>query len=353
MKFGAKPSKLLSPLVPAYRAALWLREKRLGTSAAPVRRLRFPVVSIGNLSTGGAGKTPLTIALAKSLAARGVQADVLSRGYGRQAEGAMRVADRGTAAEFGDEPLLIARETGVGVYVAGQRFDAGLLAEGDAITMAALDDTRVRVVHLLDDGFQHRQLARDVDILLLDRNDIADSLLPAGNLREPLTAMERATVLAIPADQPEVEQFVHEFVQSGRNPAAPRWSGPIWRLRRKMEIPALNGPVAAFCGIARPEQFYAGLEAGGAHLALRKSFADHHAYTAEDVQRLAGEARSAGAVALVTTKKDRVRLEALATAFPADLPLKTAGLRTEIEGEDEALKWLLGQLGVSAGQPAL
>ena len=166
--------KLLSPLVPAYRAALWLREKRLGTSAAPVRRLRFPVVSIGNLSTGGAGKTPLTIALAKALAARGVQADVLSRGYGRQEAGAMRVAESGTAAEFGDEPLLIARETGVGVYVAGQRFDAGPAGRRRRHHPRGSRRHACRVVHLLDDGFQHRQLARNVDILLLDRNDIAD-----------------------------------------------------------------------------------------------------------------------------------------------------------------------------------
>ncbi|MDR3737753.1 MAG: tetraacyldisaccharide 4'-kinase, partial [Terracidiphilus sp.] len=120
---------LLFPLVPLYRFALALRELRLGTSLEPVRRLRFPVVSIGSLSAGGSGKTPLTIALAQTLTRRGLRVDVLSRGYGRQSKAAARVDHNGTAAEFGDEPLLIARAAGVPVYVAAQRYQAGLLAE--------------------------------------------------------------------------------------------------------------------------------------------------------------------------------------------------------------------------------
>ena len=128
MKLSFSPRKLLAPLVPAYRLALLLRELRLGTRLEPVRRLRFPVVSIGNLSTGGSGKTPLTIALARAFAGRGFRVDVLTRGYGRQSRLAARVDPEGTAAEFGDEPLLIARQAGVPVYVAPQRYDAGLLA---------------------------------------------------------------------------------------------------------------------------------------------------------------------------------------------------------------------------------
>src|ERR1039458_3145997 len=187
------PRKLLLPLVPAYRLALALRAVRLGPKLEPVRRLRWPAVSIGNLSTGGSGKTPLTIALAKMLESRGLRVDVLSRGYGRSSQHATRVDPDGTAAEFGDEPLLIAQETGVPVYVAGQRYDGGLLAESERSA-----DSRFGL-HILDDGFQHRQLYRDVDILLLDRRDWEDVLLPAGNLREPLKAARRAGVIAIPA----------------------------------------------------------------------------------------------------------------------------------------------------------
>jgi tetraacyldisaccharide 4'-kinase len=273
------PRKLLLPLVPAYRLALLLREIRLGSKLEPVRRLRWPVVSIGNLSTGGAGKTPLTIALAKALTKRGFPVDVLSRGYGRQSKVPALVSPDGTAEEFGDEPLLIARETSVPVYVASQRYEAGLLAE------AGQPDPQFRAIHILDDGFQHRQLARDVDILLLNGRDWQDGVLPAGNLREPLSAVRRATVLAIPSDEPELEAELRTW----------GWKGPIWRLHRAMEVPAVTGPVAAFCGIARPAQFFDGLEIAGLNIAARVAFRDHHRYTAADLDCMTTAARAAGA----------------------------------------------------------
>jgi tetraacyldisaccharide 4'-kinase len=332
MSLRLSPNKFLLPLVPAYRLAIWLRERRMGARPNAIKRLRFPVVSIGNLTTGGAGKTPLTIALAEALTRRGLLVDVLSRGYGRRAQIPARVALAGTAEEFGDEPLLIAREADVPVYVADRRHDAGLLAEGDATAVAVLGQKPRPLVHLLDDGFQHRQLDRNVDILLLDRKDWRDWLLPAGNLREPLTALRRATVIAIPAEDPELEE---KLIAWG-------WEGPVWRLRRKMEIPAVDGPVAAFCGIARPGQFFEGLEAGGLKLAARKTFPDHYGYTARDLEQLVKNGRAAGAVALVTTGKDRVRMGKFLSGADPNLPLKTAGLRIEIE--DAAIDWLLAQL---------
>jgi tetraacyldisaccharide 4'-kinase len=198
MTHAARP--WLWPLVPAYQLGLALREFQLRAGLKPVRQLRWPVVSVGNLSAGGAGKTPLTIALAKALMARGVQVDVLSRGYGRRSTLPVLVDSHGTADEFGDEPLVIAREAQVPVYVAAERYVAGLLAERNALSGVGL--------HLLDDGFQHRQLHRDVDILLLSSEDLTDHLLPAGNLREALRAAARADVIAIPADEPEVAEWV-------------------------------------------------------------------------------------------------------------------------------------------------
>ena len=121
----------LAPLVPLYAAGLALRNRRIENGSEPVRRLRFPVVSVGSLSAGGAGKTPLTIALAKALTRRGLTVDVLSRGFGRQSRLPARVDPNGTAEVFGDEPLLITLETGVPVYVATQRYEAGLLAEAE------------------------------------------------------------------------------------------------------------------------------------------------------------------------------------------------------------------------------
>jgi len=323
---------LLWPLVPLYRLGLALRELQLLIGLKRVHRLRWPVVSIGNLSTGGAGKTPLTIALARALTARGLHVDVLSRGYGRRRSAIPLVVNPGgTIEDFGDEPLLIVREVQVPFYVAGERYEAGLLAERDAAEQSG--------VHLLDDGFQHRQLARDVDILLFSRRDIADHLLPAGNLREPIRALRRAAIIAIPADEPEVETELRSM----------GWQGTVWRLRRRMEIPHLDGPVAAFCGIARPDQFFKGLERAGVKLAVRTAFADHYRYTAQDLERLAAEARDAGATSLLTTEKDRVRIGALEVA----LPLQAAQLRVEIQDEDAAIDWLMGELEENSGAKAL
>ena len=331
---------LLLPLVPLYAAGLALRELRLSRGWEQIRRLRHPVISVGNLSTGGSGKTPLAITLSRMLSARGFHVDVLSRGYGRSSRGAARVKPDGAAEEFGDEPLLIAREAGVPVYVAAERYDAGRLAEMDAPQQQSQPQ-----LHILDDGFQHRQLFRDVDVLLVQSADLKDSLLPAGNLREPLREFNRATVLAYSADEPEVGTFLNEVISFDRNSEAPRWIGPTWRLRRRMEIPQNTGPVIAFCGIARPEQFFAGLTANGTTLASQVPFADHHRYAPRDIHGLIAKARSVGATSFITTEKDKVRLGSLASTFPPSLPLKIASLSLSIENELQVSDWLAGRLG--------
>jgi tetraacyldisaccharide 4'-kinase len=312
---------MLWPLVPIYRLGLALRERKFRPGSSSIRRLRWPVVSVGNLSTGGSGKTPLTIALAKALAARRVRVDVLSRGYGRRAKGAARVDPDGSAAEFGDEPLEIARATGLPVYVAAERYEAGVLAERAGGSG----------VHLLDDGFQHRQLHRDVDVLLMSWRDLEDRLLPAGNLREALHAAARADVIAIPSDEAAVESAMR----------ARGWSGPVWRVKRRMDVPKIDGPVAAFCGIARPQQFFAGLEAAGARVVARIAFDDHHRYGADDLKRIEAESRRVGATAILTTEKDRVRMGALAGTLSASLPLHAVSLRVEIENQNAAIEWLM------------
>jgi tetraacyldisaccharide 4'-kinase len=335
----------LAPLVPLYAAGVAARGLVLKLGWGPARHLHWPVISIGNLSTGGAGKTPFAIALARLLAAERYSVDILSRGYGRQSNEPARVRDDGTVEEFGDEPLLIARETGLPVYVAPRRFDAGQLAEAefDASEQHISREGQFSAAHILDDGFQHRQLARDVDILLLDRLDWQDCLLPAGNLREGLHSARRADVIAIPADDSELETELRGW----------GWKGPVWRLLRRMEIPAIDGPVTAFCGIAHPEQFFNGLEQAGLRLAARTAFRDHHRFTAQDVQTLVSMAGSAGTAALITTEKDAVRLEMLASGFPANLPLKTARLRIEIENQTDVLAWLVNRLSSCPANPPL
>lgn len=316
--------RLLLPLVPLYRLGLAVRTMQLGSSLEPVRRLHFPVISVGGLSAGGSGKTPMTIALAKALVVGGLHVDVLSRGYGRKSQAALLVDPNGEAEEFGDEPLLMARLADVPVYVAALRYEAGLMAERAAASS--------HCVHLLDDGFQHRQLHRDIDIVLVDGDDLKDHLLPAGNLREPLSAIRRASIVAIPADDAATENGLKGV----------GWRGSIWRLRRRMNVPEVDGPVVAFCGIARSEQFYAGLEAAGLRLAAGITFPDHHDYKADDLKCIEETVRKTGAVAAVTTDKDRVRLGRRGDS----LPLKTVGLIVEIEDEAAAIGGLIERLGL-------
>lgn len=166
------------PLVSLYAAALGLKDALRRVGVLRVRALQWPVVSVGSLSAGGAGKTPVVIALARLLHEAGWTVDVLSRGYGREGRGAEQVragADR-SAVRFGDEPVLIAQQTELPVWVGADRFAAGVRAEAAAAS-------GLRGVHLLDDGFQHRRLARAIDIVLVTAEDLGDMMLPAGNLR--------------------------------------------------------------------------------------------------------------------------------------------------------------------------
>ncbi len=293
------------------------------------RRLALPVVSVGNLSAGGTGKTPFVIALAKLLKAEGLAVDVLSRGYGRRGTTVERVIPTGSAECYGDEPLLIARQTGVPVYVGARRWEAGRLAE------AGRDGGGGVGLHLLDDGFQHRQLHRDVDLVLVNSEDLGDWLLPAGNLREPLSALRRATVFAVSVeDDAAVERL--RAIGLGQ---------PVWRFRREMMVPKVAGPVYAFCGIARPEQFFDGLERAGMTLVARKVFRDHAPYRASDIRALEQFADRMGASGgLVTTEKDRVRMGDLAAGL-GEVPLLTAGLRIVLEDEAGVSAWLRDRIG--------
>ncbi len=321
---------LLAPLTPLSRLGLSVRDRRLRNGKEPVRRLQFPVISIGNLSTGGSGKTPLTIALVQALTARSLHVDVLSRGYGRRDRQPAQVRLDGTAEESGDEPLLIARATQVPVFVAAHRYYAGQLAEAKFSSQQGL-------IHILDDGFQHRQLHRDLNLLLLSRQDWHDRLLPAGNLREPRSAAKRADAILIPAEQPEFEDELRLW----------GWNGPVWRLRRHMEVPPVDGPVMAFCGIARPEPFFSGLESAGLRLVDRQTFPDHHGFSRRDFDQLTARARSKGAVALLTTEKDLVRL----ASFEQRLPVLAVRLTVQIEQETAAVDWVLQRLEERKASP--
>lgn len=316
------------PLAPLYAAGAGLRSLGLLVGLERVRKLEWPVISVGSLSAGGAGKTPFVIALAGLLKREGLHVDVLSRGYGRTGFNASEVGLNGSFEKYGDEPLMIAREVAVPVYVGAARFDAGWLAE-----VVAEESGQGAGWHLLDDGFQHRQLARDVDIVLVSSEDLDDWLLPAGNLRERLGALKRATVLAVSAGDDAAVARLREL----------RLEQPIWLFRREMEAPAVSGPVVAFCGIARPEQFFSGLRQAGVSIAASHAFEDHHRFQSEDVKVLRRLIETAGALDFVTTAKDRVRLDALAADLGA--PVHVAGLRVIFEDEPGVAGWLQSVIG--------
>ena len=264
------------------------------------RDLQGPVVSVGNLSVGGSGKTPFVVVLGELLKARGVKFDILSRGYGRGTGGVARVDPGGSARDFGDEPLLLARRLSVPVIVGEDRYEAGVFAEKQSGSL----------LHLLDDGFQHRALARDFDIVLVTPEDARDRLLPAGRLREPLSSLSRADAVVL---------------TSGASPEPfPLNDKLVWRVRRgiaPMNVPAR--PVA-FCGIARPQNFLLQLRTAGIEPVAQALYRDHHAYTEGDIQDLLKLRQQSEAGGFVTTEKDAINLgEFLAALRPlAVIPVK-------------------------------
>lgn len=289
------------PLVPMYAAALSIKDALRRAGVLRMRMLQWPVISVGSLSAGGAGKTPVVIALAKLLAEDGWSVDVLSRGYGRRARGIEQVRPglKDAASRFGDEPVLIAQQTNVSVWVGTDRFETGKRAEAPA------EDTP-RGVHLLDDGFQHRQLARTIDIVLITAADLDDTLLPAGNLREGFSELQRANVVVVREDEFEaVGKRVWALVREGAQ---------MWTVRRTLRFPAplfVFGaglrPVA-FCAIARPEGFAAMLQDSGCGVIETVAFGDHHRYAMADIERVIEVGKGLKGSGFVTTEKDAVKL---------------------------------------------
>ena len=334
------------PLVPLYAGAVRLKDALRGAGLARTRKLKWPVVSVGSLSAGGAGKTPVVIALAKLLRDGGWTVDVLSRGYGREGWGMERV-EPGldyAARRFGDEPVLIAEQTGVPVWVGADRYVAGTRAEKEA-------EAGVRGVHLLDDGFQHRQLARNVDIVLLTSDDMDDMLLPAGNLREDLSALQRADVVVVREDEVGAEIDAGTRSVHKRAWGMLRERGQMWTVRRRLDFPAplrVFGaglrPVA-FCAIARPEGFATMLQEAGCGVVETVAFPDHHRYTKADMERVIEVAKGLNGSGFVTTEKDAVKLtERMRRQLEQYGPLMVVGLEAEFADPAAVLRALEAKL---------
>jgi tetraacyldisaccharide 4'-kinase len=285
------------------------------------RRLSHPVVSVGNLSVGGSGKTPVVAALARLLQQRGERPVILTRGYKRRdaTEGVLIVSDRERVLEpverSGDEPQLLARMLpGVPVLVGADRYLAGVLAQKHFGA----------TVSILDDGFQHVQLERDIDLLLVSADDLSDRVVPVGRLRESLETARLADALLVTGTQDNVVMVASAL----KHPTA-------FRVETKYGAASGAQRVVAFAGIARPERFFNALRSLGYEVARELTFPDHHWYTARDILRIQAAARETGATLTITTGKDAVRCRLECAVLP---------MTVSIEPAAEFEQWLIGTL---------
>jgi tetraacyldisaccharide 4'-kinase len=286
-----------------YGAGVGARNALYDRGLLHARRLRGPVVSVGNLSIGGSGKTPLVLLLGELLTARKVNFDILSRGYGRQQRGVALVDPGGASRDFGDEPLLMARRLSVPVVVGEDRYEGGVFAENKFGAQ----------LHLLDDGFQHRALARDFDIVLVTPEDARDRMLPAGRLREPLTSLRRSDVVVL---------------ASGAAPDSFPLNGKmVWRARRGISLKNVPARPVVFCGIARPQNFVLQLRTSGIEPVAEAFYRDHHAYTERDVRDLLKLRQQSEAEGFVTTEKDAINLGPYLSALE---PLAVVPVKMEL-----------------------
>jgi tetraacyldisaccharide 4'-kinase len=343
----------LLPLVVAFRASVALRALAYRRGWLRVRRLNCPVISVGNLSVGGTGKTPFVVFLAETLLRLGWKPSILSRGYGRRSgegpialePGAGRAPDPRVV---GDEPALLARRLPeVPLVIAADRYRAGLMAE-----------ERFGVnVHLLDDGFQHLALARELDIVLLDltRNYSTAALLPAGSLREPLAALARAQIVVLTraelADPLPLENELRRL-----NPDL-----KIFRSRTRLEkfVDAASGnvlamasvvgkPVCAFCGIGNPSAFFGDLRKWGLAPVVERVFPDHHPYSEQELGALSRQATEIGAATLLTTEKDVMNFP---RGWRSDFPVLACVVEVEVEPSTAFVEALAGRLEGTRPRP--
>ncbi len=307
----------MNPLASIFGIGVRLKNRSYDRGIFKSQKLQGPVISVGNLSVGGSGKTPFVLLLGELLEARGVKFDILSRGYGRQSRGVVLVDPKGSPQEFGDEPLLMARRLGVPVIVGERRYEAGVFAEQKFGPQ----------FHLLDDGFQHRALARDFDIVVLAAEDAHERLLPAGRSREPLTSLCRANAVVLTNDT-SAELF-------------PLDGKLVWQVQRGILPSNVPPRPVVFCGIARPQNFVAQLRLAGIEPAAEKFYRDHHAYSERDMRELLEIRQQSAAGGFVTTEKDAINLGALLSMLA---PLSVVPVQMELVNAANVVDTMLSRI---------
>lgn len=324
-----------------YGAVVRTRQRLYRSGFLKTENVGAPVISVGNITAGGTGKTPLVEWVARAAAGEGRRACVLTRGYGRADERRRVVASDGERVladvrECGDEPRLLAERL-IGA--------ASVVCDRDRVAAARwARETLGADAFVLDDGFQHLRIARDLDIVTLDATAPwgGGRLLPRGRLREPPAALARAGCVVITRAElaVDLENLRAEAVRLSlgratvissrvRTRALSPLNPPSDSPNAELEGRGVGGPAAAFCAVGNPRAFFEHLRRDGLELRHARAFPDHHAFTQKDVEELAREAARRGARALLTTAKDAVKLRGF------DFPLPCYVVETELEFDDE------------------
>ena len=340
----------MMPLGVLYGVITRARKAAYRNGIFTVFRLPAPVVSIGNITTGGTGKTPLVEWVCRVLAKEGNTVCVLTRGYGRANPETQVVVSDGSRVlvderQAGDEPYLLAGKL-IGV--------AAVIANADRVAAGhwAIRNLGANAF-VLDDGFQHLRIARDVDIVTIDAtNPWGDgALLPHGRLREEIDGLSRAHGIVITrSDEVEGIDYLRKSIQK-------HTSAPVFTSRMvTAALQTIHGEpadqntltsasVAAFCGIGNPTSFFTHVRRAGARVVLTRAYADHHLYQQHEIDRLMERAKAAGATALVTTAKDAVKLSALRF----ELPCYKLEIEIAVDEGEQLVEFIRRQIAVGRG----
>jgi tetraacyldisaccharide 4'-kinase len=338
-------SFILPPFSALYSLATRLRLAAYRRHLFSVSKLDAVVISVGNITTGGTGKTPLVEWVCRVLADEGKRVCVLTRGYRRQNPNEQVVVSNGSkviaeVAAAGDEPLLLARNLiGIAAVVCNSnRSEAGRWAINNLQSE----------VFVLDDGFQHLQLARDLNIVTIDAtNPWGGGMLPSGHLREPLGGLGRADCVVLTRTEQTMElAAITAALQKivGQTPVF-RSRMVTTGLRRLGgetldPVSSIQKPVAAFCGVGNPESFFNHLRREGFELAVERAFPDHYNYQQVDVDRMVADARGKGARSILTTAKDAVKL----SSFHFEVPCYVLEIKISIEDDAQLIQMIRNQL---------
>ncbi|HEX3086205.1 MAG TPA: tetraacyldisaccharide 4'-kinase [Pyrinomonadaceae bacterium] len=332
----------LLPLSAAYGLGVRIRNSLYRRGLRKILDVGAPVISVGNLTTGGTGKTPLVELLASRMAGSGWRVCVLTRGYGRKSTGRVVVADNDSVLadldEAGDEPLLLAENL---------RGRAAVVCDKNRVAAARWAIANLgSQIFILDDAFQHQQIRRTVNILVVDATNTFGNgkLLPAGNLREPVTELKRADCIVITraSESEDLEQLRARIGElagpipiftSNTKLAEGR---SLDRTRSSEDVPDRKVAMASFCGIGNPNSFVTLLRREGYNVVHSREFRDHHSYSQSDINQLVNDAFARGAHALITTTKDAVKLRSLTF----DLPCYVVDASMQIEQPEAFFRFI-------------